>query len=97
MQLYIKSRYKGYKEIRYETVKLVDAIDFLESDKLKKWLKLNQYKQTKINPSLNYGQAYEIFYSSMKSRLKRGEEFEDSAGFKNFKKLWGKQIKFIDA
>jgi len=96
MQLYIESRYEGFKEIKYETVKLVDAVAFLESDRFKEWLEINQDKPTKTNPSLNYGQAYKIFYGSMVSRVSRGEEFESSLGFKNFKKLWGRQIKFID-
>ena len=97
MQLYIKTRYKGFKEIKYETIKLVDAINFLESDKFKKWLEINKDKQAKINPSLTNMQTYEIFDNATVTKYKDGGEFMGSLPFKNFKKIWGRQIKFIDA
>ena len=97
MQLYKQVRYKNYNRIEYDTVKLEDVINFFESEKFKEWLDKNTNIPTKLNPSITYGQAYRIFYNSSLSRKQREYEFMDSLGFKNFKKLWGKQIKYIKA
>lgn len=96
MQLYKQSRYKGFKRIEYETVKIDDIINFLESEDCKKWLNKNKDKPSKINPSLTYQQVYDIFFNGSKASKEKGNEFESSIVFKNFKRIWGKQITFID-
>lgn len=96
MQLYKQIRYKNYKRIEYNTIKVKDVLDYFESEEFKDWLDKNKDIPTKLNPGFDYGQAYNLFYKAAKAQNERGDEFESNIIFKNFKKLWGKQIKFIE-
>lgn len=94
MKLYNQTYWKRYKAIVFETAKIEDIINYFEAEDFKKWLSQHENIMTKINPSLSYGQAHKIFYGAVLSEKKRGEEFLSHLAFKNFKKVFGKQIKF---
>jgi len=94
IQLYRQSRYKGFKEIVYATIKIDDAIEFFKSEKFLSWFEKNKDLSAKINPSLTNYQTYKIFIGGAIESKNKGNEYESSLGFKNFKKIWGKLIEF---